>query len=254
MDSHKKLKSDIARIKTDQITVHGLDLSRDILGKVDLGQMAFLQLKQRLPTPQEAVVFNAILVTLVEHGMSGAAIVARMTYSDAPDALQAAVAAGLCGMVSGALEKTARMLQEALADPKARSSLESVAASLVAAHGSAQRIPGLGLHFHSPTDPRTETLFEIARANGCAGPHVALLQLIEKRAQAACGKPQPINAPGAIAAIASDLELPWQIVRSIGVIGRTVGLVGHILEEMHEPLSREIAMRIAEETSHAPGS
>ena len=42
------------------ITVKGFDLCKDILGKWSLGDMAFLELTDRLPNPQESAVFNAI--------------------------------------------------------------------------------------------------------------------------------------------------------------------------------------------------
>src|SRR5947207_10304969 len=135
MANRKKLKYDIVLVETDKITMHGLDLCRDILGKVNLGDMAFLQLKARLPTPQESAVFNAIAVTLVEHGMTPSAIAARMTYAGSPEAMQAAIAAGLLGMGSamvGAMENAARMLQEALPDRTAKVDLEILARQVIA--------------------------------------------------------------------------------------------------------------------------
>jgi len=261
MTTRKALKSEIARIEPDKIKVHGLDLSRDILGKVNLGDMAFLEIKKRLPTPQESVVFNAIAVALVEHGVSANALVARLTYTGAPEAIQAAVAAGLLGigggmatgMVSeerktGSMENAARMLQELLPDPKAQVDLDGLARRVVRDYAESRVIPGLGHHYHVPIDPRTPRLFEIARENGFDGPHVKLMQLIATRAAEAYREVLPINAPGAIGAIASELGVPWQIVRGITVVARAIGLVGHILEEMLDPMSREIQVRAQEET------
>lgn len=80
--------------------VKGLDLCRDIMGKVSLGDMAFLELTDRLPTERESRMFNAFAVILVEHGLTPSAIVTRMTIAGAPEAMQAAVAAGLSGLGS----------------------------------------------------------------------------------------------------------------------------------------------------------
>jgi citrate synthase len=216
MPEHKPLRSDIAWSTPDRIVVKGMDLCGDILGKVSLGDMAFLELMDRLPSPQEATVFNALAVLLVEHGMTPSAIVARMTLSGAPEAMQAAVAAGLCGLGSvfvGSMETAARMLQEALPDPGA-------------------------------AEP-----FEIAAANGFSGKYVALMMAIARHAEQGLGKPLPVNATGAIAAVASEIGLPWNIVRGIGVMARAIGLVGHIREELRLPMARGILTRVEEEAS-----
>jgi citrate synthase len=265
----KTLKSDIALIETDKITIHGLDLARDILGKLNLGDMAFLEMMGRIPTAQESAVFNAIAVALAEHGVSANAIVARMTYTGAPEAMQAAIAAGLLGMgggmttgaasgamksearKTGSMENAARMLQEAIPDRSRQYDLDAIAHDIVAQHAESQVIPGIGHHFHLPRDPRSARLFEIARTNGFDGPYIKLMQLIEKYAQESYKQVLPVNAPGAIAAVACELGLPWQVVRGVSVVARAIGLVGHILEEMKEPMSREIQTRAQEEaTTH----
>lgn len=258
MPKRGSLHTDIAWSTPDRITVKGLDLTRDILGKVDLGQMAFLELMNRLPTREESIVFNAIAVTLVEHGITPSALATRMTYAGAPEAMQAAVAAGLCGLGSvfvGSMDGAARMLQEAIPDPKHPGDIEALARQTVERFRARdEAVPGIGHHFHKPVDPRASRLFEIARDNGLSGPFVGLMQAIARQAEASYGNVLPVNATGAIGAIASELGLPWQIIRGIGVLARAIGLVGHILEEMRDPMAREIETRVEEEaTAHLRG-
>jgi citrate synthase len=255
MAQRKKLRSDIAWSTTDKIVIKGFDLCRDILGKLSLGDIAFLELTDRLPTPDESAVFNAIAVTLVEHGLTPSALAARLTITGAPEAMQAAVAAGLCGLGSvfvGSMETAARMLQEAIPDPKAPADIDALARATVERFtGQKRTIPGIGHHVHKPVDPRAPRLFEIAAQHGFSGPYVALMKAVADQASKTLGKSLPVNATGAIGAIASELRLPWNIVRGIGVMARAIGLVGHIREELKEPLAREIKDRVEEEaTSH----
>src|SRR6185295_4520326 len=111
----KTLKSDLAWSSVDRITVRGKDLPGEILGHLNLGDMAFLELTGRAPNAKESKIFNAMVVTLVEHGVTPSALVARLTYLGAPEALQGAVAAGLLGLGSvfvGSMEGVARLLTE----------------------------------------------------------------------------------------------------------------------------------------------
>lgn len=243
----------------DRIVVRGLDLTKDVLGKVSLGDFAFLELKGRLPTPQESVVFNALVVTLVEHGMTPSAIAARMTYLGAPEALQAGVAAGILGMgdrFGGSIEQAARMLQEALAGQSKDADLREIARQVVAGHKATKRvIGGLGHPVHKPIDPRTPKLFAIAAENGLSGLYVNLMELIGAEATAAYGRELPVNATGAVGAIASELDFNWKVCRGIAVMARAIGLVGHLQEEMNEPAAAEIWTLVEEQTSAdgAPG-
>lgn len=251
----KPIRSDIAWSTPSTITVKGFDLCKDILGGMSLGDMAFLELTDRLPTTNESVVFNAIAVTLVEHGLTPSAIATRMTYAGAPEAMQAAVAAGLCGLGSvfvGSMETAARMLQDAIPDPSKKANLEPLARQIVERfHGRKQAVPGIGHHLHKPVDPRAPRLFQIAKENGFDGPYVKLMKRVAQEAEAVYGKSLPVNATGAIGAIACELKLPWQIVRGIGVMARAIGLVGHIREEMRQPIAREIKTWAEEEaTAH----
>jgi citrate synthase len=253
------LRSDIAWSTADSITVWGHDLPRRLMGRVNLGDMGFLEITGRLPNARESRLFNAMLVTLVEHGIVPSTLATRMTVAGAPEALQAAVAAGLLGLGSvfvGSTEDAARLLKQALPDPSADVPLRELARRIVDEHRAARRLlPGLGHPIHQPVDPRTTRLFALARQTGFKGRYVELMQLIARRAQQVLAHPMPINATGAIGAIACEMELPWQACRGIGVMARAVGLVGHALEELRRPMAQPLWHRTeAEASAHLRGS
>lgn len=245
----RKLRSQLGRSTRDQIFVRGHDLTADLIGKVSLGDMAFLEITGRLPNHKESVMFNALVVTLVEHGITPSTIAARLTYYGAPEALQAAVAAGLLGMgdrFGGSIEQAARILQEATANADQR----EVAREIVAGFRARKEvIPGLGHPVHKPVDPRTTRLFALAADNGFSGRYVSLMELIAEEATTASGRDLPVNATGAIAAVASEMNLSWRVTRGLAVMARAIGLVAHLQEEMDEPMAPEIWSRTDAEAS-----
>jgi citrate synthase len=241
----------MARSTPDSITVRGHDLTADLMGKVDLGDMAFLELMGRLPQASESVVFNAMLVSLVEHGITPSTIAARLTYLGAPEALQGAVAAGILGVGSvfvGTIEGAARILQEALPPGTEGADLEAVAAQIVRDRRERKEaIPGFGHPVHKSVDPRAQRLFELAREHNLDGRHVQLLKLIQTELNRQTGRTLPINVTGAIGAICSELEIPWSICRGLGIMARSIGLVGHLLEESRQPMAAEIWRRVEDD-------
>lgn len=249
----KQIHSDLGWSSPTRVVVRGKDLPGEILGQLNLGDMAFLELTGRTPDARESTVFNAMVVALVEHGMTPSALAARLTYAGAPESLQAAVGAGLCGLGSvfvGSMENAARMLYEARPEGRTHAELQAIAERIVAEHRGAGRIiPGVGHPLHKPVDPRTPRLFELADANGLSGAHVALMQAIGQEAERASGKVLPINVTGAIGALCCEMGFPWHIVRGIGVMARAVGLVGHLLEESRDPIAVEIWQRAEHEAS-----
>jgi citrate synthase len=239
----RKPRSQLGRSTADQIFVRGHDLTAELIGRASLGDVAFLELIGRLPNQKESVMFNALAVTLVEHGLTPSAIAARLTYYGAPEALQAAVAAGLLGMgdrFGGSIEQAARMLQEAPHDHDPRVTAQRI----VADHRARKEpIPGIGHPTHKAADPRTNRLFELAAENGFSRHNVELMRLIGKEATKAAGHDLPVNATGAIAAVASEMGLSWKITRGIAVMARAIGLVAHVQEEMDDPMAPYIWSR-----------
>jgi citrate synthase len=197
--------------------------------------------------------FNAMMVILVEHGITPSSLATRMTVCGAPEAVQAAIAAGLLSLGSvfvGSLDNAARMLQEALAKAPADADLDALAAEIVASYKARREIiPGIGHPFHKPIDPRTPALFKVAQETGFNGRYVALVTKIGTEATRVSKRDLPVNVTGAMAAVASEFGLQWQMCRGLAVAARAIGLVGHVMEELRQPIAEEIYFRMEEETS-----
>jgi citrate synthase len=78
---------------------------------------------------------------------------------------------------------------------------------------------------------------------------VELINAVGAEASRAFGRELPVNATGAIGAIASELGFSWRACRGLAVIARSIGLVAHLLEEDAEPLAAEIWNRADAEAS-----
>lgn len=249
-----QVRSDIAWATPSKVVIHGLDLCAEIVGQLDFGQMAFLQVFARLPKDaNELRMFNALMVILVEHGITPSSLATRMTYCGAPESVQAAVAAGLLGLGSvfvGSLDEAARMVQEAIPDPANPPAIKDKAAEIVTRYRAQKKIvPGLGHPFHKPVDPRTGALLEVARETGYYGPYAELMLAIGAEAERQTKRNLPVNVTGAMGAVASQMGVAWQVCRGLAVAARAVGLVGHIIEEMRQPMADELYLRTEHEAS-----
>ena len=121
----------IAYSTPDRIVVDGADLVEALIGQVSFTEMILRHLLRRTPERAQVVLLDAVLVTLMEHGLTPSAIVTRLIYDSAPEALQSAVAAGLLGVGStfiGTMEGCSALLEEMLAAPERASPTAAVSA------------------------------------------------------------------------------------------------------------------------------
>ena len=134
MSDDTKIVTGLGKAELHRVLVRNIDLTKDILGKLSFGQMTFLMLVGRIPTEAEGRMTDALLNVLVEHGMVGNIVAARLTVSTAPEAIQGAVAAALLGAGSvhlGSSEYCAKMLQDALPLGSGDADLAAVAQAAV---------------------------------------------------------------------------------------------------------------------------
>ena len=244
MGEQGKIVTGLGKAELHRILVRGYDLTEDIVGKITFSQMTFLMLTGRMPTEGQTRMVDALLTILVEHGMVSSIVAARLTYHTAPEAIQAAVATAILGAGSvhlGSSEWCARMLQEALPPRTNEADLDAVAAAVVKRYEERkQRIPGIGHRTHAEGDPRADRLFQIARETEVYGRYCDLLERVARAAEARLGRRLPVNVTGAIAAVASDLGLPWPMSKAFAIIGRTLGAMAHIGEEIRNPMAANI--------------
>ncbi len=188
----------------------------------------------------------------MEHGLTPSVIAARLIYDSCPEAIQAAVAAGILGVGStfiGTMEGCAKNLEEILSATEG----EQARAKAIARRfrDAKQPIPGFGHPHHRPDDPRSPRLIAIAEAAGVPGRHIRALKLLAVEVDAAWGRHLTINATGAIAALLGEIGVPQEVMRGIAVVSRAAGVVGHIREEQLDPAARTMWDVIYENVPYA---
>lgn len=249
-----QIETALGKAELDRVLVRGHDLNNDLLGRISFTQMVSLILRGRLSSPDETRMLDALLVILVEHGLVTHVISSRFVYHNAPEAIQGAVCAALLGAGSkhlGSSEWCSRMLQEAVKPGADAATIDVAARAIVDEHARRkQYIPGIGHRTHAKGDPRATRLFEIARETGVYGTYSALIERLAVVASDVRGRLFPVNVTGAQAAIASDMGFRWEMAKSFALIGRTLGALGHIQEELENPMAEKMRDLIYQHVSY----
>jgi citrate synthase len=216
------------------------NLVEDLLGKASFLDVFMKQAFNRSPTQSEIRLIDAVLVCLMEHGMTPSAIAARMIYSSSPENIQAGVAAGLLAVGSrfvGTMEDCAQFLGQIAGAQDGRATARKIADDFRARR---EPVPGFGHHLHKPDDPRAPALLALARELGHSGGFAQALALLAQEVDVAASRHITINATGAIAAVLGDLDIPPKLMRAFAVLARAAGLIAHIAEEQTVPAGRSI--------------
>ena len=217
------------------------DLVNDLLGKKTFTEVMFAQILARAARPADLRMLDAVLITLMEHGMTPSALATRLVYMSAPENLQGAVASGLMAVGSqfvGTMENCSHLLDRMLATDD----LEATALAIAREHRSTRRsLPGFGHHLHKPDDPRTIKLLQLADAEPeLSGKWVGALRTLGRAVDTVYGRHITINATGGTAALLGEIGVPTLLMRGFAVISRASGLVSHIAEEQQQPSGRFI--------------
>jgi citrate synthase len=232
------LKTAVSRVEKDKIVTRGYN-QRDLIEKIRYSDMIFLLLRGRLPTLKEARIFNHVLVSFCDHGVTPPSTQTARLIASSGSPLNSAVAGALLSFGhkhAGAIEKTmelyqskistARLIDDPDIDNKQIASLAIEVYKDYVLKG--KKVPGFGHRYHS-TDPRADKLIEMAIKEGFIGPHLKLALAIQDLVFEK--KNIKLNVDGANAAILSDLGFDPELGLGVFIIRRVPVIIVHIHEE-----------------------
>lgn len=215
----------------------------DLIGNVTFPQMAWLMLRGDLPGEGQARLFEAALVSAVDHGPQAPSIACARMAVTCGLALNGALASAvnfLDDIHGGAGEQAMEVFHD-IAErlEKAQTLDEAVRDGLDAFHASGRKyVPGFGHRFHKPEDPRSPRLFALAReaveAGEISGRFVEIASAVQAELNRRKGAPVPMNVDGATAAIYAELGFAPALARGLFCLSRSVGILAHAWEQMEQ--------------------
>ncbi|MGE5243143.1 MAG: citryl-CoA lyase [Betaproteobacteria bacterium] len=244
--SDERWQTSITSIAPNKILIRGYPLD-EMVGRLSFAEATYLLLMGELPTPAIGRMFNAILVSSLDHGVTPPSTLAARNVATTGAPMKDSVAAGVLAFGphhGGDIESCMRFLDAGLALARqGKTMLEAAEALVDRCLQEHDMPPGFGHRFHT-RDPRAGRLFQMALELELEGEHVRLLRTVERvlesRAEAV-GRRLPVTVDGAIAAISADLGFAYELGNAIFLISRLPGLIAHAHEEQKRyPPMRQI--------------
>lgn len=210
---------------------------QDLIGNTGFAQMIWLMVVGETISGHRADLFEAALVSAVDHGPQAPSIAAARMASTCGIGLQSAMATGLnmLGDVHGGAGEQAVTLYREIKT----AGLDELVPCLDNWREKKGRfIPGFGHRFHKPVDPRAPRLLglvdEAAKAGAVSGVYANIGRAIQNRLAEERGKPVPMNIDGATAVIFAELGCPPPLARGFFGLSRSVGILAHAWEQTEQ--------------------
>lgn len=241
----------ITSITPNKILIRGYALD-EMMGRLSFAEAAYLLLMGELPTPAIGRMFNAILVSSIDHGVTPPSTLAARNVATSGAPLKDCVAAGVLAFGprhGGDIESCMRFLDGGLALMRKGHTIQAAAEEIVEVCLRQSEVPpGFGHRFHT-RDPRAARLFQMALELELEGEHTRLIRAVERAVderRERFGLALPVNVDGAIAAISADLGFAYELGNAVFLISRLPGLIAHA----HEERLRQTPMRQIDPKDH----
>ncbi len=229
-------RSAIIDMEPGRISLRGRPIE-EMIGTMGFAQMIWLMVMGSPLDGARAKLFEAALVSAVDHGPQAPSIAAARMAVTCGVGLNNAMATGvnMLGDVHGGAGEQAVELYHRVAQNGPEALTESLTAWR-AEHGP--YLPGFGHRFHKPTDPRAPRLMalveEAAAEGAVSGVYAQIAQEIEADTSAKKGRPVPMNIDGATAVIYAELGCPAPLARGFFCLSRSVGILAHAWEQTEQ--------------------
>lgn len=238
----QNISTKITDVQPNRLSTRGYN-QEELITNLSYAEMVFLILKGKLPKENESKIFNHILVSFCDHGVTPPSTQAARIIASSGANLNNAVAGGLLSFGknhAGAIEKAMNLFQNSIktlklgeTDPDdVNKKIARLAIDIVNQYESkSRRIPGFGHRYHDK-DPRAVRLLDLAILESAIGPHTKLALVIESilsERKGIC-----LNVDGVNAGLLSDMGFDSQMGLGIFMIGRLPGLIAHSYEEIQE--------------------
>lgn len=217
-------QSQITATAVDEIKVRGVPID-DLICGYSFPKTLHLMFTGQIADEYTERIYGAILTAFCDHGLNPPSTNATRFAASCGVQMTSAVVAGLSciGEFHAPIESCAAMLRRAVTEKLSEDDI------VRQYRDSRRRVPGFGHPIHE-TDPRVDALVSLAQD----GLHLQLAKNIAFCLQEALHRNIPLNAAGASAAILCDCGMPTEFMNAFFIIGRTVGLVAHAVEQAHD--------------------
>jgi len=234
-----KINTAITDIESNKIVTRGYS-QKDLIANISFSDMVYLLLKGRMPSPKESKMFNHVLVSFCDHGVTSPSTQTSRLIASSGSPLNVALSGGLLSFGekhAGAIEKAMNLFQNSLNNSVCSDlidfddfKIKELANNIVNYYSNNnEKVPGFGHRYHTK-DPRGVKLMELATEEDCIGKHTKLALAIEKILSEKKGI--YINLDGANGAILSDMGFSSSLGIGMFMIGRIPGIIAHVNEEI----------------------
>lgn len=233
-------RTGISDIEPGVIRLRGYPIE-ELIGQVDLAEMAWLLLRGDLPTRAQSRLLQMALVAAVDHGPQAPSIAAARMAASCGVGLNNAVATGvnLLGDVHGGAGQQCLTWLVDIADrvdAAGPDCADVVADRLREVRARGERVPGFGHRFH-PRDPRRDPLVAAVRdhvAEFGGGRYLRVALEIERQLSSDPSRQVPMNIDGATAVVYAELGFAPELARGLFLLSRSVGILAHSWEERQQ--------------------